>query len=43
MNFWRGKELLKRLDTMLDSAIDGAFKANTYDESMLSKIQKSAK
>ncbi|MDR0861183.1 MAG: HAMP domain-containing histidine kinase [Oscillospiraceae bacterium] len=34
-----GKKLLQRLDEMLDAALDGTFQAQTYDESMLSKIE----
>lgn len=33
------KKLLQQLDTMLDEAIAGTFKAQTYDESLLSKIE----
>ncbi|MCL2108427.1 MAG: HAMP domain-containing histidine kinase [Oscillospiraceae bacterium] len=35
----RRKTLLKKLDKMLDEAISGAFEAQSYDESQLSKIE----
>jgi signal transduction histidine kinase len=34
-----GGKLLKRLDTMLDDALNGTFDAQSYDESLLSKIE----
>ena len=33
------RKLLQKLDTMLDEAINGTFKAQTYDESLLSKLE----
>jgi signal transduction histidine kinase len=37
--FSRDKKLLQRLDAMLDEAIGGTFRAKSFDESMLSKIE----
>jgi hypothetical protein len=31
--------LLKTLDEMLDEALDGTFRAGSYDESLISKIE----
>jgi signal transduction histidine kinase len=37
--FGSDKKLLQALDAMLDEALEGTFRANSYDESMLSKIE----
>ena len=39
MSVVRGKKLLMRLDEMLDEAIAGRFQCETYDESLLSKVE----
>jgi signal transduction histidine kinase len=37
--FGRDKKLLQTLDAMLDEALAGTFRADSYDESLLSKIE----
>jgi signal transduction histidine kinase len=39
MMFGVSKKLLRRLDAMLDDALSGSFLAQSYDESLLSKIE----
>ncbi|MCL1917849.1 MAG: HAMP domain-containing histidine kinase [Peptococcaceae bacterium] len=39
MIFWPDKKLLQQLDKMIDEAIAGTFHTETYDESLLSKIE----
>jgi signal transduction histidine kinase len=39
MMFGRDKRLLQSLDAMLDEALAGRFRAQSYDESLLSKIE----
>ena len=39
MIFGHNKKLLQRLDDMIDEAIAGTFQNETYDESLLSKIE----
>jgi signal transduction histidine kinase len=39
MIFGRNRKLLRILDTMLDDALNGRFSVNSYDESMLSKVE----
>ena len=39
MTFGRNKKLLQELDTMLDEAIEGTFRAQAFDEKLLSKVE----
>ena len=39
MIFWRGKKTMQKLDAMLDEAIAGTFRAQTFNETLLSKIE----